>query len=262
MPREEDAMLKIWTIAKTSLLENSRKQIFHVMCLLMLVVICGSTLLSILTDGVRLKILKDLCMTTILFGGAMLAITLGATGIPNDVESRTIHPVMARPISRAQYVIGKFLGTYLTVSLGVMAMAIVFGALIYGYQRSFDAFLPTATLFALIEVGVVAAVATTVSTIATPAVTGVLSFLIYICGTIKIGYFGGVIERSTGGIAKMFYSGVYHLMPNLECFNLKAALVHGDTVPLSYLVQVAVYGLCYAAFVLFWGSAYFARKEV
>lgn len=255
-------MARIWIIAKMSLLENSRKQVFHVLCLLMLTVIAGSTLISILTDGVRLKILKDLCMTTILFGGAMLAIALGATAVPNDVESRVIHPIIARPLTRAQYLIGKFTGTLLTVMLGVLAMSVVFGILIYGYQRSFDSFLVTAVVFALLEVAVVAALATAFSTLATPAVSAVLSFLIYICGTIKIGYFGGLIERSSSGIPKMFYSLIYHILPNLECFNLKTALVHGDSVPVSYLLQVAIYGLCYSFFMLALGSAHFARKEV
>ena len=148
-------MSTIWIIARASLLENSRKQIFHVLCLVMLTVIAGSSLLSILTEGVRLKMLKDLCMTVILFGGAMLSIALGATAVPNDVESRTIHPIIARPLTRAQYLVGKFLGTFLTVALGVLAMSALFGILIYGYQRSLDAFLPTAALFALLEVAVI-----------------------------------------------------------------------------------------------------------
>ncbi|MHB9038701.1 MAG: ABC transporter permease [Armatimonadota bacterium] len=255
-------MTRIWIIAKMSLLENSRKQVFHVLCLLMLTVIAGSTLLSIFTEGTKLKILKDLCMSCILFGGAALAIALGSIGIPSDVEQRTLYPIAARPVSRTQYVVGKFLGTFLTVAMGVIAMALVFGALIYTYQRSLDTFLPMATLFALLEVSIIAAISTSLSTVASPAVTALVSFLIYVCGSVKIGYFGGMIERSGSLFTKVFYSGVYHILPNLECFNLKTALVHNDAVPIAYLVQVAAYGLCYAAFVLALGSMIFARKEV
>lgn len=255
-------MLRTWIIAKTTLLENSRKQVFHVLCLLMLTVIASSALISIFTDGVRLKILKDLCMTCILFGGAVLAIALGAIGIPGDVESRTIHPIMARPITRAQYVVGKFLGTFLTVAMGMLVMSVVFAGLICAYQHSFDVFLLAAMGFTLLEVAVVAAVATAISTVASPALTSIVTFLVYICGTIKIGYFGHLIERSTGGVLKAVYGTFYHLLPNLECFNLKTALVHGESIPAAYLVQVAIYGVFYTAFVLLLGSAYFARREV
>ncbi len=255
-------MSGIWIIAKMSLLENSRKQMFHVLCLLMLAVIASSTLLSIFTEGVQLKILKDLCMTCILFGGAALAIALGATAIPNDVESRTIHPLVARPLTRAQYVIGKFLGTFITVSLGVIAMAAAFAVLIFMYQHSVDAALGLAVLFTLLEVAIVAAIATTISTLASPAVTTVVTFMIYLAGTIKIGYVGGLIEKSQSGISKAAYSLIYHALPNLECFNLKSALVHHDSIPTLYLWQVAIYGFCYIAFVLVAGASYFAHKEV
>ena len=245
-----------------SLLENSRKQVFHVLCLLMLAVIASSTLLSIFTEGVQIKILKDLCMTCILFGGAAMAIALGSSGIPNDVESRTIHPLIARPLTRAQYVMGKFIGTVITVSVGVAAMALAFSALIFLYQHSFDTYLCMAVLFTLLEVAIIAAIATTISTFATPAVTTVLTFLAYVGGTIKIGYVGGLIERSSGGITKAAYLLIYHVLPNLECFNLKASLVHHDAVPAAYLGQVFIYGICYIAFVLVLGMSFFAGREV
>ena len=255
-------MAGIWVIAKMSLLENSRKQVFHVLCLLMLTVIACSTLLSIFTEGVQIKILKDLCMTCILFGGAALAIALGATGIPNDVESRTIHPLIARPLTRAQYMVGKFVGTFITVSLGVGAMAIAFGALIFMYQHSIDGSLGMAVLFTLLEVAIIAAIATTISTFATPAVTTVVTFMVYIAGTIKIGYIGGLIENSQSGLSKAAYTLIYHALPNLECFNLKSSLVHHDAIPAAYLGQVAIYGVCYIAFALAVGASYFASREV
>lgn len=255
-------MSGIWIVAKMSLLENSRKQVFHVLCLLMLAVIGSSTLLTIFTEGVQIKILKDLCMTCILFGGAALAIALGATGIPNDVESRTIHPLIARPLTRAQYVVGKFLGTFITVAMGVAAMTVAFGVLIYAYQHSFDSFLAMAIAFTLLEVAVVAAIATTISTFVSPAIASVVTFMAYLAGTIKIGYIGGLIDRSQSGTSKALYSLIYHALPNLECFNFKTSLVHHDAVPVSYLWQVTIYGLCYIAFVLLVGTWYFSNREV
>lgn len=255
-------MSQIWTIAKMSMLENSRKHVFHVLCLIMLAIIAGSTLLSIFTEGVKIKIIKDLCMTSILFGGAVLAIALGSMGIPNDVESRTLYPIFARPISRVQYILGKYLGTMLTVTMGILGMAAIFAILIASYQGSFDPYLLLAIGYTILEVGIVAAVATAVSVFASPAMTMVITFMVYLAGLIKIGYFGGLIERTPNATVKIAFGFVYHLLPNLECFNLKTSLVHHDPIPPSYLIQVAVYGVCYAAFALFLGALKFARKEV
>jgi ABC-type transport system involved in multi-copper enzyme maturation permease subunit len=254
-------MRAVWTIARTSILENSRKQVFQVTCLMMLAVIGGSTVLSVLTEGVKLKILKDLCMSCILFGGAVLSIVLASTGIPNDVESRTIYPIAARPLGRFAYVLGKFLGALLTVTAGILSMAVAFGVLIASFEGRVDGFLLAAIGFAVMEAAVICAVATAISTFASPAVTAALSFVVYFLGTIKIGYIGGLIERMPDDLQKSVVSLVYHILPNLECFNLKAALVHNDYVPAAYLAQVAAYGACYAAFVLAIGAARFSRRE-
>ena len=153
------------------------------------------------------------------------------------------------------------MGTMLTVAMGVTAMSAVFAILIASYG-GFDSFLITAMIFTLLETAILAAIATALSTVATPAVTSVVSFLVFICGSIKMGYFGGMIEKAGNGFPKEIYSLIYHILPNLECFNLKNALVHNDAVPLSYLIQVGLYGVCYIAFVLFLGSLAFTRKEV
>lgn len=255
-------MTAIRVIAKMTLLENSRKQIFHVMCLILLTLIVSSTLLSVLTEGVKLKILKDLCMTFIVFGGAVLATALGSTAIPNDVDSRTIHPVMARPVTRTQYVLGKYLGTLLTAGIGVLAMSLVFAVLIYSYQHRFDYFLPVAVLFALLSTAVVAAVATAVSTVATPAVSAVVSFLVYLLGTIKIGYLGEIYQRAGDGLSRALMGLVYHALPNLECFNLKDALIHHNDVSVAYLWQAGAYGVLYVAFAVFVAAVQFRRREV
>lgn len=254
-------MRAVWTIARISILENSRKQVFQVTCLLMLAVIGGSTVLSVLTEGVKLKILKDLCMSCILFGGGVLSIVLASTGIPNDVEARTIYPVAARPIARWGYVLGKFFGAFLTVVVGIALMAVAFAVLIASFEGRVDGFLVLAIAFAALEAAVICAVATAISTFASPAVTAALTFVIYFLGTIKIGYIGGLIQRMPDDFQKTVVASLYHVLPNLECFNLKAALVHSDHIPAAYLAQVAAYGLCYAAFVLAIGAARFARRE-
>ncbi|MDH7600984.1 MAG: ABC transporter permease subunit [Armatimonadota bacterium] len=255
-------MKSVWVIARLSILENSRKQVFHVLCLIMLAVIAGSTLLSIFTEGVKIKMLKDLCMTCILFAGAVLSIGLASTGIPNDIDSRVVYPILARPIARWHYVFGKFLGTAATVALAIAALSVVFCALIYCHQGHIDSFLATAALFAMLEAAVISAVAITLSTFTSTAVAALLSFMVYLFGTIKIGYLSKVLEKSPNSIAKTCGTVLYHVLPNLECFNLKAALVHGNSVPISYLLLVFSYGVCYTAFAVGAAALIFRGREV
>lgn len=255
-------MKSVFIIAKMSILENFRKHIFHVLCLLMLAVIAGSTMLSIYTEGVKIKMLKDLCMTTILFGGALLSITLSASGIPQDVETRTIYPIIARPITRFQYLLGKYLGTVITSSIGILGMAAIFGALIYFNQKSIDSFLILAVIFTIFEAALLAAITTTISTFSSPPIASISAFLIYIIGSIKISYLFGLIANNTNPISKFFGRVIYHILPNIECFNLKTALIHNEAVPTTYLLQVAFYGLLYSTAIFTFAVISLKRKEI
>ena len=254
-------MRRVLILAKMTMLENARKQVFHVVVLLTLSVVCASTLLSFFTLGVQVKILKDLCMTSILFCGGVLAVALGATAIPGEIESRTCHPILARPIKRAELVLGKYFGTLLTIYLGLALITVAFAALL-GARHALDVLLLLALGYALLEVAVVAAVATCLSTFTTPAVAAMLSFVVYVVGTIKIGYFKPLVDGVANPEVRAVVRAVYHLVPNLESFNFKNALVHRLSVPEAYLAQVAVYGLCYAALALTVAAWGFARREL
>ena len=254
-------MARILILAKITMLENARKQVFHVVTLLTLTVVGASALLSFFTLGVQVKILKDLCMTSVLFCGGVLAVALASTAIPGEVESRNCYPILARPIRRSELVLGKYLGTLLTVYIGLAVVVFAFAILLAGRQ-ALDYQLLLAVGFALLEVAVVAAVAVCLSSFSTPAVAVMVTFFVYVAGTVKIGYFKPLVDGVANPALRSVVRGLYHLLPNLESFDFKDALVHQLHVPTAYLVQVAIYGVCYAALMLTTAAWVFTRREL
>jgi ABC-type transport system involved in multi-copper enzyme maturation permease subunit len=244
-----------------TMMENARKQVFHVVTLLTLTVVCASTLLSLFTLGVQVKILKDLCMTSILFCGGVLAVALASTAVPAEMESKTCYPILARSVRRSQFIVGKYLGTLATIYLGLLFIGGAFTILLLSRQ-AFDAMMLIAIGYAFLEVAVVGAIAIALSTCTTPAVAAMVSFLLYVAGTVKMGYLKPLVDGVQNPAAKALVLAFYHLLPNLESFNFKDALVHSIPVPGSYLVQVAIYGVCYASLVILVASSVFARKEL
>lgn len=254
-------MTRILTLTKMTMIENSRKQVFHVVTLLTLTVVCASTLLSVFTLGVQAKILKDLCMSSILLCGGVLAIALASTAIPGEIESRTCYPILARPIRRGELIAGKYFGTLLTVYIGLAVIAGTF-TLLLAARHALDGVLLVALGFAWLEVAVVASVAICLSTFTTPAVAAMVSFLVYIAGTVKIAYFKPLVDGIVNPEARFLVRGVYHLLPNLESFNFKDALVHRLAVPGSYMAQVAIYGVLYAVLALVIAAFVFRKREL
>jgi len=253
---------RMLVLVKLTVLENARKQVFHVLVIAALAVIASSTLLSFFTLGVQIKILKDLSLTSIIFCGGLLGVALASSGLPNEIESRTLYPVLARPLRRSEFVLGKYIGTLVTIYIGLVAISLAFAIVLLRYGGELDWLFAAAIGFAMLEVAVIAAVGMLFSTVTTPAVAGMLTLLVYICGTIKMGYLKPLGASAGGAVAKGAFLLFYHLLPNLECFNFKDALVHGLPVPGGYMAQVAIYGVVYAAAALAAGVALFAKKEL
>jgi Cu-processing system permease protein len=256
------AIKRTLVLAKLNLLENARKQVFHVLVLGTVVVIFSSTLLSFFTLGVQVKILKDLCLASIMLSAGMIAIALGAGAVPADIEAKTAYPILARPLRRWEYVLGKYLGVMATTAISVLVMAVAFAGLLFRYQHSIDPFMVTAVGFVLLEAAVIAGATILLSTLLGPVPAAVISLLVYVMGTVKIGYLSSMLQTCENPAVKAIGQFIYHLLPNLECFNFKDALVHGVQAPTPYLVLVAAYGLFYSGFATAIACAVFARKEL
>jgi Cu-processing system permease protein len=254
-------MTRVLILIRMTMMENARKQVFHVVMLLTLAVVCASTLLSVFTMGVQVKILKDLCMTSILFCGGVLAVALGATALPGEIESKTCYPILARPVRRSEFILGKYLGTLGTIFIGLALIGIAFAVLLMSRQ-AFDSAISIAIAFALLEVAVVAAISMTLSTFTTSAVAAMVSFLLYLGGMVKMEYLKSLIDGVGNHASRAFVMVFYHALPNLESFNFKDALVHNLHVPGAYLAQVAIYGFCYAALVVTLAATIFGRREL
>lgn len=256
------SLRRILVLTRLNLLENVRKQVFHVLVLGAVVIIFSSTMLSFFTLGVQVKILKDLCLASIILSAGMISIALASGAIPGDVEAKTAYPILARPVRRWEYVLGKYFGVMATTMVSVLLMAMAFGLLLFRYQHTIEPFMLTAIAFVVLESSVMAGITILLSTFTTPVAAAVVSFFVFVCGTVKIGYLGPVVNGSGVGIAKDLGGIIYHLLPNLECFNFKDALVHGVAVPKPYMVLVAVYGASYAAFAIGAACGIFARREL
>ncbi len=244
----------ILALARLTLKENVRKNIFHVIALLTITVITGASLLTFFSFGTQLKIMRDLAMAGMMVGGCLVAVILPTSGLRGSIETRLLHPIFARPINRTTVLLGRYLGHLITIYAGLTAMAIVFSLQIFLFQRSLDTGFIIAIIYVYLEAALLAGIATLFSALFSPALAVAFSMTAYLLGSIKIGFISRILEKSDNAFAKAFLSVIYHILPNLECFNFKDALVHGIPVPSSYLAWVAFYGALYTTAALWLAS--------
>ncbi len=256
------ALRNIGVIGKITMLEGARKQVFHVLMLFAVFLIFGSASLAKFDRHVQMKMLNDLCLFSVFLVSAIVAITITVTGIPGEREQKTIYPVIAKPVARWQFVCGKYAGAMGTVAIGMGVMATTFTFLQIAYMGHVDAAMLYVLPFLFLETAILAAMALWLSTWASWPLAWFLSVLLCFLGNVKFPLYASLSAHPQNAFNRLTIAALYHLLPNLEAFNFKDAMVHHLFVPNAYLWQTAVYGVFYTAALLALASLTFARKEL
>jgi ABC-type transport system involved in multi-copper enzyme maturation permease subunit len=250
------------TIAGITMLEGARKQIFHVLMLFAMTLIVISTLLGFLDHNVQIKIVKDLVCVAILVSSSLIAITLSVSGIPQEVEQRTAYPILAKPVKRWEFVVGKYLGTVGTVAIGMAIMTAAFSCILIAYSGHVGSGVFMVMPFLFLEAAIVAAIGILLSTVCTTPLAWFLTTVIFVVGAFKFQIHEFVVAKDHSFAGKAVEAVGYQLLPNLECFNFKDSIVHGIPVSPVYLLQTTLYGVVYTAAVLTLASLAFSRREL
>jgi ABC-type transport system involved in multi-copper enzyme maturation permease subunit len=235
--------------------------------------VAGSYLISQMTAGQDLKIIKDLGLSAISILGLLIAVIIGIGLVAKEVEKRSIYSLLSRPLTREQLILGKYAGLTMTLAVNIGAMSLAFFLmLIYqqwiwpaSQQAVWDA--PAADPRLLIAIGLifaelmlVTAVALFFSTFAGPITAILLTLGLWIAGHFNadLRHFEEVVNSPA---AAWLARGVYYVLPNLAPFDVKAEVVHGVAVPASHVALTAAYALVYIAMLLLAAMAVFRKRD-
>ena len=266
-------MRAISTVAINVFRESVRDRVPYNLVLFSVLLIASSYLLGQLTAGQDVKIVKDLGLAAISVFGLFIAIFIGIGLVSKEVERRSIYALLSKPVSRSQFIAGKYLGLVLTLAVNitvmVVALYIVLGYLSWQetaeYKAVWDAPGPDpamlkAVFLIFIELMLVTALALFFSTFSTPMLSAVLTFGLYVAGHFNsdLKNFDKVVNSQA---AIWLSRGMYHVLPDLSAFDVKTEVVHGLPVPMGYLASTTAYGLAYVTALLLVATFIFSRRD-
>ena len=250
----------IWALAGNTVREAVRNKILYVLLFFSLVLIGAGVLVGSLSYVEGDRILQDIGLAAIRLFGVALAIFVGIQLIHKEVDRKTVYTILSKPISRAEFLLGKFLGLTLTIWLlaGVMMGAFCGISLLTGAPLGAT----HAAFFVLVaaELALVVAIATLFSAFSTPMLAA-----LFTTGTWMVGQLtrdlrdlgaasdSAALERATALL--------HRLLPDLESFNLAIEAAHLLPVTASDVVLPLVYGAGYLAVVLLLAIALFERRD-
>jgi len=253
--------------------ESVRDRVPYNLVLFAVLLIGSSYLLGQLTAGQDVKIIKDLGLASISIFGLFIAIFIGIGLVSKEVERRSIYALLAKPISRPQFIAGKYAGLVLTLAVNVAVMTLalyaVLGYLTWiesaEYKASWDApgvdpALLTAIALIFVELMLVTAVALFFSTFSSPILSAALTFGLYIAGNFNadLRNFEQVVDSPA---AAWLARGLYHVLPDLSAFDVKTQVVHGLPVAAGYVGSTLAYGAAYITALLLVSTVIFSRRD-
>jgi len=252
--------MKTWAIAQNTFKEAVRNKIFYLLVVFGILFAMSSRLLSILTVGDREKVLMDVGLAAINFFSVLTAIFTGINLVYKEIDKRTIFNILSKPISREHFLIGKFLGLALTLLVALSAMAAIFFAFLWLTTGGFHAPLLLYFLLLYLELLIITALSLLFSSFTTPILSSIFTISLYLIGHLTWTYneFKYLVKNPLSQYVIKF---LYYILPNLEKFNLKNAIVMQESVPLSHVLFAGAYAVLYILALLSLSMLIFHKKE-
>jgi len=252
-------MTNIILLARNTFREAIRNKVLYSFVGFSFVFMIASIFMGEVTIGEKVKIIKDLGLSSIQLFGIFIAIFVGIGLIYKEIDKRTIYTIITRPISRAEFIIGKYFGLVFTLFILTLVMTCFFLAIVFYYSHIFEWMLLVPIVFIFIELMVITAMSIFFSSYASPFLSALLTLLFFVTGHMT--YQLRSFSKSYGNIYETIMSVAYYVLPNLENFNFKSRIVHKLPISSNELIFSFGYGLLWIFTLIMIASLIFRKRD-
>ena len=257
-------MKRAGAVALNTFREAVRDRVLYNLVFFALLMMAAAILVGQISIGIVEMVIKSLGLSAISLIGLLIAVFIGVGLVSKEMDKRTLYTLLAKPVRRWEFLLGKFGGLVLTLAVNTVAMAAgLFAALLYvkPHLEGLDAVLLVAIYFILLKLMLVVALALLFSCFSTPQLAILYTSAFYVAGLF-------VEEMRTfqfttpNPVAAWLLRGLSYLLPNFENFNVMAAAVHGRAIPGALILQNTTYAALYCVIVLLIAAAVFSRRNL
>ena len=254
-------MSKIFILARHTFKELIRKKDFYVLLVLfagLVVFFYGETFFGI--EGIS-RYLKDVGFSFVILFSMIVAVSFSAKQIPQELECKTIYPLLAKPVSRTQFILGKFLGSLFISIITFTAFYSLYLVFIVSKGESAGPVLILQSYilscFLLVFISSFAILFSLFFTVsANIAITLMFYFFIY--------WYNGVLREIlllSSQKFSYFYNILYYILPHFEFFDMRIRIVHlWDPLPLWVITSISIYTVLYTGMIVWLTSVIFKRR--
>jgi len=258
-------MRTIFALAGVVIKELYRRKDFYVLFILTIVICVIMASVNIFNDNQIVRYLKELCLLLIWVSSLVIAITTTARQIPAEREQRTLLPLLAKPLTRTQLILGKFLGCWLACGLVLICFYAFFGALAASREHAWPllSYFQAAILHWM-ALGVVIAMALLGSLVfAAPSSNSTICFVL-VATILCVGRYLDAVALTLAEPLRSVIYAFYYAIPHVEIpFEMRNLIVHDwPLIGWKFIGLDILYLLAYMAIFLVAACLVFRRKPV
>ncbi len=254
-------MSKVFALALNTTREAIRNRVLYSILAFAVLMVGVSAVLGSASIGDQIRYIKDFSLMSISLFGVIIAVVLGVNLLHQELSKKTILNTLSKPVARWQFVLGKFAGLLLTLSVVIAGMSVGLGLFLTLLEGRFDNVIGVAAFASLLEIMVVIAFAVFFSSlVVTPTLAGMFTLGCFIAGrsTQYLDYF---LSGDTSSFIRNLAWALNAALPRLDYFLLGDRLVNGDAVSAGTLVFLIGYAIAYSSVLLLLAAGFFSRKE-
>jgi ABC-type transport system involved in multi-copper enzyme maturation permease subunit len=251
---------KVLAIALNTFRETVRDKILYTLLVFAFAMIGSAAILIRISARAESRIILDLGLAAISLIGVLMAIFVGITLVYKEVDRRTIYTIIAKPIHRYQFILGKYFGLLTTLLVNVAAMGLALLLLHWAVQGRWAWSLLPAIWLTYAELAVVTALAVLFSAFSTPVLSATYALSLFLIGRLSndlVTFLGQMPSAFVRGLAV----GLYYILPNLRIFDVRGQVAAGQIPDLRWVAGATAYGILYALFLLAATMLIFQRRD-
>jgi ABC-type transport system involved in multi-copper enzyme maturation permease subunit len=246
-------------VAFNTFRETVRERVLYNLIFFAMLMILSGLLLGELSIRQDDKIIKDIGLASIELFGTLIAIFIGVGLVSKEIERRSLYPLLAKPLTREEFFVGKFTGLAFTLLVNTTVMSIGLFATLWATGRHPPALLLEAIGPIYLGLLLVVALAMLFSTLTSSTLAAVGTV-----GVVLAGRYSDVIwnmRQVAPGAPSWLVSLLYYAVPNFRNFDFKNSVAYGEAVPLATLSWITLYAAIFVGLVLGLGLVAFRARD-
>jgi len=254
---------KIFVLAKNVFQEVIRDRILYIIGFYALILAAAFSVLPELAAATEDKIFLDFGMAAMNAIGLIVTVFVGTGLVNKEIEKRTVLVLIAKPVSRSEIIVGKYLGLSAVLAVLIATMTAIYLLFLqFGNIAHPTASILIAAIFLFLQLSLITAAAIAFGVFTASLVATVLTFAVYLMGNVTQDLVQlGRLSRNVG--IERLTQGLFLILPDLSRLDLKNEAVYGlQALPdTTALITNAGYGLLYSGMLLAIAIFIFSQRE-